>query len=286
MSESESSPSPPSEDPAARAARVRAPRSPLERVLAIARLLRGPEGCPWDREQTVESMTPYLQEETFEVVEAVAARDRAGFTEELGDLLFLVLFLAAVGEDSGWSTLDSVADGVVEKLIRRHPHVFGEGRELGTGGALQQWEEIKRAERDSGGKAPTALGKRPAGLPALTTAYRISEKAAAVGFQWPDIGGAMAKLEEEMGEFREELGAGARPEKLEDEIGDLLYSVVNLARYLRVDPERALRGTTAKFTRRFRYIEERLHERGLSPERAGLEAMDALWNEAKAEGVD
>jgi MazG family protein len=269
--------------------RLRAIPSPLERVLALARTLREPDGCPWDQEQTVETLTPYLQEETFEVVEAVAERDREAFREELGDLLFLVLFLGAVAEESGWGTLEEVGAGVVEKLVRRHPHVFGEGPEVGSRGALRQWEEIKRDERAEAAPAasvPSALGDRPSGLPALTTAFRISEKAGAVGFQWPDIRGALAKLDEEIGEFREELDAGARPHALEREIGDILYSVVNVARYLRIDPERALRGTTAKFQRRFRYIEGRLHERGLSPERVSLDEMGALWDEAKAEGID
>ncbi len=263
--------------------------SPLDRVLALARLLREPDGCPWDQEQVVETLTPYLQEETFEVVEAVAERDPAAFREELGDLLFLVLFLGAVAQDSGWCTVDEVCAEVVEKLIRRHPHVFGEGKEIGTEGALRQWEEIKREERTEGSPAttvPSALGDRPAGLPALTTAFRISEKAGAVGFQWPDVQGALAKLDEELLELREEMASQAGPRELEREIGDLLYSVVNVARYLRIDPERALRGTTAKFQRRFRHIEARLHERGTSPEKVSLAEMDALWNEAKVRGID
>ena len=192
---------------------VREPRSPLERILAVARVLRAPGGCPWDIEQTVESLTPYLQEETFEVVEAVAERDRPAFREELGDLLYLVLFLGQVAEDTGWGSLEEAADGVVEKLIRRHPHVFGDGGELGTEGALRQWEEIKRGGEDPGGtEVPTALGRRPAGLPALTTAFRISEKAGAVGFQWPTTEQAFQKLLEETGEVREELEGRARPE--------------------------------------------------------------------------
>ncbi len=267
-------------------ARVRAPDSPLERVLAMARLLREPGGCPWDREQTVESMTPYLQEETFEVVEAISARDRDGFTEELGDLLFLVLFLASVAEETGWSTLDGIADGVVDKLVRRHPHVFGESGGIETTGAVRQWEEIKRAEHEAkaGGEVPSTLGRRPAGLPALTTAFRISEKAGAVGFQWPGVTEALAKLSEELEELRAEVAADAPGERLEDEIGDLLYATANLARYLRIDPERALRGTVAKFLRRFRYVEEKLAERGRSPAGSDLEEMDRLWNEAKRAG--
>ncbi len=266
--------------------RARAPGSPLERILAVARLLREPGGCPWDMSQTVETMTPYLQEETFEVVEAVAERDREAFREELGDLLFLVLFLGTVAEETGWGSLAEAADGVVEKLIRRHPHVFGEGAGLETDGALRQWEEIKRAEKTAEAaedETPTALGRRPAGLPALTTAFRISEKAGAVGFQWPTVARAFAKLREETEEVHEELTGQGRPEVLEGEIGDLLYSVANLARYLHVDPERALRGTNAKFTRRFRYVERKLHERGRTPETSTLEEMDALWTEAKGE---
>ena len=272
--------------PADKARAVRSAPTPLERIATLARTLAGPGGCPWDQEQTVESLTPYLQEEVYEVVEAVAERDPAGFREELGDLLFLALLLAVAGEKSRWGGLAEAADGVVEKLIRRHPHVFGDGPEIGSEGALQQWEELKRAETDAGDAPPTALGDRPKGLPALTTAFRISEKAGAVGFEWPDVTGALEKLDEELAELRAELAGSADPERIETEIGDLLYSVVNVARYLRVDPERALRGTTAKFVRRFRYVEEQLHREGLTPERAGLDRMDALWNEAKREGIE
>jgi MazG family protein len=269
--------------------RIRSVASPLDRVLALARVLREPDGCPWDREQTVETLTPYLQEETYEVVEAVAERDHGALREELGDLLFLVLLFGAAAEDSGWATIEETAEGVVEKLIRRHPHVFGAGPEVGSQGALRQWEEIKREEKTEGAPPeaiPSALGDRPPGLPALTTAFRISEKAGAVGFQWPDVQGALAKLEEEVGELRAEMASGGSPRDLEREMGDLLYSAVNVARYLRIDPERALRGTIAKFQRRFRYIEARLHEQGLSPERSRLDEMDALWNEAKAQGIE
>jgi len=278
---------PPPHDPHAS---IREAPSPLERVLALARTLRGPGGCPWDREQTVQSLTPYLQEETFEVVEAVAERDASAFREELGDLLFLVALLAVVGEETGWGTLEDVSTHVVEKLVRRHPHVFSGGEALEAGGALRQWEEIKRAEGKpaEAGKTPSALGRRPAGLPALTTAYRISEKAGAVGFQWPSVAGAMEKVEEEVRELADVLASDAADEeRLEHELGDVLYAVVNVGRYLGLDPERALRATTARFIRRFQYIEERLAARGTTPERSTLAEMDALWNEAKegAEGA-
>ncbi len=267
-------------------ARIRAPQGALERILTLARVLREPGGCPWDRDQTVESLTPYLQEETYEVVEAIGDRDREAYREEMGDLLFMGAFLGLVGEETSWGTLDEVANEVIEKLIRRHPHVFAGGKELEAHGALQQWEEIKRAERSEKdtSSVPSALGKRPAGLPALTTAYRISEKAGAVGFQWKEMEGALEKVEEEIAELRREIKADADSRALEDELGDVLYSVVNLARYLKLDPERALRGTTAKFIRRFQYIEEKLHEKGMTPEVATLEEMDALWNEAKERG--
>jgi ATP diphosphatase len=273
------------ETPEGRAARIRAVPSPLDRILTLARVLRGPGGCPWDRDQTVETLTPYLQEEVFEVVEAVGARDHEAFREELGDLLFLVGFLALAAEDAGWTTLEDTAARTVDKLVRRHPHVFGEARDIGAEGALRQWEELKRAEAPKTDAVPSALGKRPSGLPALTQAFRISEKAGAVGFEWPNRLGAVDKLEEEVAELRGDLKQAAPAEKLEEELGDILYSVVNVARYLGVDPERALRATTGKFMRRFRYIEEQLHGRGRTPEQSDLEEMDALWNEAKAKGI-
>jgi MazG family protein len=279
------SPDSPDSSPQGKEARIRAVPGALERVLTLARVLREPGGCPWDRDQTVETLTPYLQEETFEVVEAVGSGNREAFREELGDLLYLVAFLALAGEDTGWGTIDDIADAAVDKLVHRHPHVFGTGPELESDGALRQWEEIKRAEKEPEGTVPSALGKRPAGLPALTTAFRISEKAGAVGFEWPGVAGALDKLEEEVAELRREVDAEAPRDELENELGDVLYSLVNIARYLKVDPERSLRTTTAKFVRRFRYIEEELHRRGKTPEKATLEEMDALWEEAKGKGI-
>jgi MazG family protein len=271
----------------AKESRIRAVGDPLERVLMLARVLRGPGGCPWDRDQTVETLTPYLQEETYEVVEAVGARDREAYCEEMGDLMFMVAFLALVGEEEGWGNLDEVADEAVNKLIRRHPHVFGDGKELESEGALRQWEELKRDEKKAPDEStiPSTLGKRPLSLPALTAAFRISEKAGAVGFQWEEMRGALRKMEEEIDELRQEIEEQKNTQQLENELGDVLYSLVNLARYLKIDPERALRLTTAKFSRRFRYIEEKLFELGKTPAAASLEEMDALWNEAKEQGI-
>jgi MazG family protein len=276
---------PPSTDP--KEARIRSTEGALNRILTLARVLREPGGCPWDRDQTVETLTPYLQEETYEVVEAVGGRDRDSYREEMGDLLFMVSFLGLVGEETSWGTLDEIADEVVDKLVRRHPQVFGGGKPLEADDALQQWEELKRAERgeEDLSSTPSTLGQRPAGLPALTTAFRISEKAGAVGFEWKEMAGALEKVEEEIRELRHEIEIEADSRTLEDELGDVLYSVVNLARYLRIDPERALRGTIAKFTRRVQYIAERLHEKGMTPEVAPLEGMDTRWNEAQKIGV-
>jgi len=261
--------------------RVRSAPAPLERIHELVRVLRGPAGCPWDREQTLATLTPYLQEETYEVVEAVGATDPDGVREELGDLLFLVLLVSDAAEASG-ITLDSVADAVVDKLVRRHPHVFGGGPGVGSDGALRQWEELKREESSSPVAARSVLGDRPPGLPALTTAFRISEKAGAVGFQWPTTAQALDKVEEEARELRAEIDAGANPRAVEDELGDLLYAAANLARYLGIDPERALRGTIAKFSRRFRHLESALASGGRTPSDASLNEMQSLWEEAKA----
>ena len=262
---------------------IRSQTDPLLRVLELVKVLRGPEGCPWDQKQTLRAMTPYLQEEAFEVVEAVGESDSAGLKEELGDLLFLVLFLCELAEAEGRASISSASDAVVNKLISRHPHVFEETGAINAGDALKQWEEIKKEEKSGDREPASVLGDRPPGLPALTTAFRISEKAGAVGFEWPSVEQAMAKLEEEAGEFRTALEQDADPEKLEDELGDMLYSIANIARYLSIDPERALRGTIKKFTERFRYVEASLHEKGKTPGTSSLKEMDALWEEAKGQ---
>lgn len=242
------------------------------------------DGCPWDREQTLESITPYLQEELHEILDAIAAADAPGVAEEMGDLFYLLVFAAALARKQGMALeLSQVLNGASEKLIRRHPHVFGQTAVDGTAGAVAQWEEIKKAES----KSSTTLGKRPAGLAALTTAYRIQEKAAAVRFEWVDVRGALAKLREEIDELEATLDATGSDadHRRQDEIGDVLYSVVNLARYVRVDPELALRGTIAKFMNRFQFIESELATRGRTPATSDLEEMDALWNEAKRRGI-
>ena len=249
-------------------------------LIAVCRRLRGPGGCPWDREQTLESMTPYLTEEAVESAEAIASGDGAHIGEELGDLAFLVIFcLELLKEQHGLEPSDALRRAS-DKLIRRHPHVYGDVEIRDGDAAYRQWQEIKRAEKGAGHEAASLLGEQPRGLPALVAAYRIQEKAGAVGFDWPETSGALAKVREELGEIEEALKGDVTPE-VAREVGDLLFAVVNLARHLRVDPERELRAAMHRFRDRFQHIERRLAERGSSPASASLEEMDALWEEAK-----
>jgi MazG family protein len=249
-------------------------------LIAVCRRLRGPGGCPWDREQTLESMTPYLTEEAVESAEAIASGDAAHIGEELGDLAFLVIFcLELLKEQHGLEPADALRRAA-DKLIRRHPHVYGDTQIRDGEAAYRQWQEIKRAEKGAGHESASLLGEQPRGLPALVAAYRTQEKAGAVGFDWPETSGALAKVREELGEIDEALKGDVTPE-VAREVGDLLFAVVNLARHLRVDPERELRAAMHRFRDRFQHIERRLAERGSSPANASLEEMDTLWEEAK-----
>jgi MazG family protein len=247
-------------------------------LVAVCRRLRGPDGCPWDREQTLESMTPYLTEEAAEAVDAIGNGDRDHAAEELGDVAFLVIFcLELAGERWGVGLADAL-DRAADKLIRRHPHVYGDAKVADGDAAYRQWQEIKQAERK--GVKPSLLGEQPKGLPALTAAFRLQEKAAAVGFDWPTPEGPLAKVREETDEVARAIDGDTTPE-LARELGDLLFAVVNLSRKLGVDPERELRATMHRFRERFVHIEKRLAESGRSPSQSDLEEMDALWEEAK-----
>ena len=252
----------------------------FQELVAVCRRLRGPDGCPWDREQTLASMTPYLTEEAVESGEAIASGNPDATAEELGDLAFLAIFcLELLGESGGPGLADGL-ERAAQKLIRRHPHVYGDAKVSDGDGAYRQWQEIKRAEKSGGSEHVSLLGEQPKGLPALVGAFRIQEKAGAVGFDWPESSGALSKVREELGEIEREMGRDTTP-ALAREIGDLLFSVVNLSRHLGVDPERELRAASHRFRDRFHHIERRLAERGLSPSQASLEEMDALWEEAK-----
>ena len=253
---------------------------------AVVRRLR--RECPWDREQTHDSVKHLTIEEAFELVHAIDEGDPEAIKKELGDLLLHVLFHAHIAETEGTFTIADVMEAEMEKLVRRHPHVFGDGVVGGTGEVLRNWEAIKRAEREAegAGRPHSALDGVPEALPALLRAERVQEKAAHVGFDFPAAGGAWAKVEEEVGELKRLADAGADPDALEDEFGDVLFALVNYARFVGVVPENALRRTVAKFTRRFRHVERRLAEAGRTPDAASLAEMDALWDEAKAEERD
>jgi tetrapyrrole methylase family protein / MazG family protein len=252
-------------------------------LIAVCRKLRGPEGCPWDREQTLESMTPYLVEEAVESGEAIGSGDADHTTEELGDLAFLAIFCMELSGEKGTPGIAEGFERAAAKLIRRHPHVYGGDAIQDGESAYRQWQEIKQGEKGGPGGPASLLGEQPKGLPALVAAYRIQEKAGAVGFDWPDVSGPLAKVHEELGELEQELGRDTDP-ALAREVGDLLFAVVNLARHLTIDPERELRAASRRFRERFQHIERALRAQGRSPVGATLEELDALWEEAKALG--
>lgn len=256
--------------------------APMDRLLAIMARLRAPEdGCPWDLEQTFETIAPYTVEEAYEVADAIERGDLSDLKEELGDLLLQVVFHARMAEEQGAFAFDDVARAINDKMVRRHPHVFADETYASLDHQKQGWEELKAAERAGKGKAAGLLDDVPVGLPGLTRAVKLSKRAATVGFVWPTVQDVVAKLHEEVGEMLVEIEAGDL-EKARDEIGDVLFVVANLARTLDVDPEDAVRATNAKFVRRFSYVEQRLAERGKTPAQSDLAEMDGLWDEAKA----
>lgn len=256
-------------------------------LLAVMQRLRAPDGCPWDREQTHESIISYLIEEAYEAQEALASQDWKEFKEELGDILCQVIFHALIASEAGRFTLDDVCNTLREKLIRRHPHVFEDVVVSDSDEVLSNWEKIKKKEK---AKKDTAAGKSllsgvPPSLPALLRSYRLGQKTARVGFDFPTLREAFEKVCEEVEELKEHLpeqaGEPDNKEALSEEVGDLLFSLVNVARQLKINPENALLSTARKFQKRFTYIEEKLQKRGKSLEDVSLEEMDALWDEAK-----
>lgn len=258
---------------------------PFRRLVAIMERLLDPDGCPWDREQDHRTLRPYVIEEAYEVCEAIDAEDWGELRAELGDLGLQIVFHAALARRAGRFDVNDVYEAICAKLVRRHPHVFGELEVGDSGTVLRNWEAIKRAERaekkDADAPPPSHLDGVPVAMPALQRAQRLQAKAARVGFDWKDIGPVWAKVAEEIGELRAEADAAAPRERLEDELGDLLFATVNLARFLKVDPEQALQATNAKFARRFRHIEARAHEAGVEMQAMTLEQLDAWWDEAK-----
>ena len=259
---------------------------PLNRLIEIMARLRDPErGCPWDIEQTFATIAPYTIEEAYEVADAIERGQMGELKEELGDLLLQVVYHARMAEEAGDFAFADVAEAISDKMIRRHPHVFGAEEVRDAETQTVRWEEIKAAERAAKRQGepdkPGALHGVPVGLPALTRAAKLTRRAARVGFDWPSTDEVLDKLREEVGELEAEIAAGD-VEKARAELGDLMFVCANLARKLEVEPETALRAANAKFERRFAHIERRLAEQGRSPEASTLEEMDALWDEAKA----
>jgi MazG family protein len=244
--------------------------------------LRGPEGCPWDREQTFDSIKPHTLEETYEVLDAIDRRDWHAIAEELGDFLLQAVFYAQMASEQQLFTIEDALDAINQKLVRRHPHVFGDQSASTAGDVLRIWGEVKAAERKEAGNGnDSLLAGVPRSLPALVEAQQVTSRAARVGFDWENAEQVLDKLREELVEF-EEARRAAAPAELEDELGDLLFVLVNLARFVKVDPEQALRRTNAKFRRRFAYIERKLAERGKTPADSDIAEMEALWQEAKS----
>ncbi len=284
----------------------------FERAVQIMERLRAPGGCPWDREQTFDSIKPYTLEETYEVLEAIENRDWPELTGELGDLLLQVLFYSEIAREAGHFSVDDVLDRLSSKLVDRHPHVFGDVKADTSAEVLRNWEALKaqekEKERQANGEAKpdasehaSVLAGVSSRMPALSEAHKLSSRAARVGFDWPEIEGLLGKLAEETAELREVLKAtqiegppgtgiagSGKPrisselhERLEDEVGDLFFVLVNVARYLSVDPESALRRTNRKFKRRFQWMEERLHAAGRGPHQASMDELEELWQQAK-----
>ena len=268
----------------------------LEDLLYLMQRLRDPQhGCPWDLEQSFDSIVPHTLEEAYEVADAIAERDYPQLTGELGDLLFQVVYYAQMGQEAGHFAWADVVDGITRKLVRRHPHVFPDGNLRTPPGTFtidpeqvkQRWEEIKAEERAENSAAPeqlSLLDDVPRALPALSRAQKLQKRASRAGFDWADAAPVLDKIGEELDEVREALAAGDRL-AVAQEMGDLLFAMVNLARHLDVDAEEALRQGNEKFERRFRFIERSLVDAGESLEHASLDRMDQLWERAKAQGL-
>jgi MazG family protein len=253
----------------------------FDRLIALMARLRAPGGCPWDREQTFDSIKPHTLEETYEVLDAIDRRAWPELAEELGDYMLQAVFYAQMAAERNLFTIEDALDAINEKLLRRHPHVFGDQSATTSGDVKRIWSEVKAAEKAAQGRElESLLAPVPRALPALVEAQQITARAAQVGFDWESPEQVLDKLREELAEFSEARRNGSHAE-IEGELGDLLFVLVNLARFVKVDPEQALRATNAKFRHRFGYIERKLAERGTTPANATIDEMEALWQEAK-----
>ncbi|MFO7152705.1 MAG: nucleoside triphosphate pyrophosphohydrolase [Bacillota bacterium] len=248
-------------------------------LVDIMARLRGENGCPWDKAQTPETLKPFLLEETYEVIDAIDGGDPKELSEELGDLLLQIVFLSRIGEERGEFKFDDVVDVICRKMIRRHPHIFGEKSLKTAEEVLKHWEDIKKEEKEVKSYAET-MDKIPESFPALMKAYKVQEKAARVGFDWENVDGALEKVYEELEELKEVYKGDDRG-KIMEEIGDLFFAMVNVARFLGVNPELALKRATDKFIRRFKYVEEASTKMGKKLQEMTLEDMDRLWDQGK-----
>jgi MazG family protein len=254
----------------------------FERLVEIMTRLRAPGGCPWDREQSFDSIKPYTLEETYEVLDAIDRRDWDDLRSELGDFMLQAVFFAQMASEEKLFDIGDSLDAINEKLVRRHPHVFADESAKTGAEVLKRWDEIKTEERKQKKEAPQdLLSSVPKALPALVEAQQITSRAARVGFDWSDKGQVLEKLDEERREFAEACERGSQ-DQIEDEIGDLLFTIVNLARFVKVDPEQALRRTNAKFRQRFGHVERRLAAQGKQVSGTPIEELEALWQEAKS----
>lgn len=255
------------------------PKRTFDQLVQLMTTLRGAQGCPWDRKQTLGTLKPFVIEESYEVVDAIDRNDRAGLAEELGDFLLQAVFIAEITREEGSFDIYDSVTAIHDKLVRRHPHVFGDVKADDAEQVLVNWEKLKNEERKAENKS--VLAGVPQSLPALLRASRLTEKAARVGFDWRRTADVFAKLEEEIGELHEAIESGEES-KVHDEVGDLLFTLANIARKLNVNAEEALQSTNRKFTRRFESMERSVREQGQNLDQLTLEQMDALWDEAKA----
>ena len=265
------------------------PEEAFRQLYGIVARLRGPDGCPWDREQDPSSLRPCLIEETYECIEAIDEKNPAHIREELGDIFLLATMLAYINEEEGHFSTADVLRTISEKLVRRHPHVFGETKVRDSDEVLDNWAKIK-AEQEGRGAKDSILDEVSSGLPPLDRAWKLQKKAAKAGFDWPDAAGVADKIREELDEVLEAAAAApvaggeSSGERIEEELGDLLFSAVNLCRYFKVEPSIALRRTNGKFVKRFKYMEKKMKETGQELKQENLSVMDQYWNEAKVAG--
>jgi tetrapyrrole methylase family protein / MazG family protein len=252
----------------------------LNELIKLIRTLRAPDGCPWDQKQKKEDIGKYLLEEAYEVIDSLAGENPQALKEELGDLLFQILFLTEMGTESEQFSLSDVLDEIIKKMIRRHPHVFGSKKVISVQEIKENWQEIKKKERGMKNDDRNIFGNVPRSFPALKRAQKITSVAAIYGFDWPKIQDVMKKLKEEIKEFNTAV-TNCNHDEIEEELGDILFTMVNLSRFVQVDAVTALSKATNKFLQRFSYVTAKLAARGISPKEATLAQMDATWNEAK-----